>query len=114
LLNADWQEWNREGDGMLNGFVTSDRKLILKKITKRDFRITRAAACIMGFEEKGSSLTMKIQAGSQPQRSISFRCAKAPSTVTLANQRLAVVHAGRDFRVILPDMSTPADLIIEF
>jgi len=114
LLNADWQEWNREGDGMLNGFVTSDRKLILRKITKQDFRITRAAACIVGFEESGSSVTMKIQAGSQPQRSISFRCAKAPKSAMLANQRLDITQVGRDFSVSLPEMATPAELIIEF
>ncbi|MCB0315927.1 MAG: hypothetical protein KDH84_22180, partial [Calditrichaeota bacterium] len=42
LLNADWQEWNRQNNRILNGYVTSDRSVLLKLLTKTDFRITRA------------------------------------------------------------------------
>lgn len=42
LLNADWQEWDRKGDHQLNGYVTSDRTLVLKRTKRKGFGGRRA------------------------------------------------------------------------
>jgi peptidoglycan/xylan/chitin deacetylase (PgdA/CDA1 family) len=114
VLNADWQEWNRAGDGMVDGYVTSDRQLTLRPIERQGFRITRAEVRLAGIEEKVSTVTLKLHPAPSSQGSISFRCAKKPARVVLANQALEISQAGRDFRVAVPEHATTLDLMIEF
>lgn len=114
VLNADWQEWNRAGDRMLNASVNSDRKLVLKKIGGTEFTLTRAAARIVDYKGEASRVILKLQANTQPEAAIHFRSAHAPKKVMLGNQQLEIVKSERDFCVKLPDFTGQADLIIGF
>ncbi|MCL4705558.1 hypothetical protein KJ068_10375 [bacterium] len=112
VLNADWQEWNRTGDRMLNASVDSDRKLILKKIDGGEFALTRAAARIVDYKGDASRVILTLQANAQPDAAICFRSSKAPKSVMLGNQQLEIVQSERDYCVKLPDFTGQADLII--
>ncbi|RIK76290.1 hypothetical protein DCC62_11645 [candidate division KSB1 bacterium] len=114
VLNADWQEWNRAGERMLNASVTSDRKIILKKIDGGEFALTRAAARIVDYKGESSSVTLTLQANAQPEAAICFRSSKAPKSVMLGNQKLESVKSERDYCVKLPDFTGQADLAIGF
>jgi len=114
LLHADWQEWDRKGDEVLNGYVTSDRRLLLKKTGKADFVISRATVAIADYKEKKTAVTMKIQSNGQPGNTIWFRCANPPQSVRLGNQKLDFAKAEREVRLRLPEFSGQAELVINF
>lgn len=114
VLNADWQEWNRAGDRMLDASVDSDRKLVLTKIDGGEFALTRAAARIVDYKGEASRVILRLQANAQPEAALWFRSAKAPRSVMLGNQKLEFIKSERDCYVALPDFAGQADLVIGF
>jgi hypothetical protein len=114
LLHADWQEWNRTGDNMLNGYVTSDRKIVLKRLTGNDFRITRATLPIVEFSQTGNSISLKLQNAEVGERSFWFSSTAAPKNVMLNNSKITCETSTDFFRLTLPEFAEKADLQIEF
>ncbi len=114
LLHADWQEWDRKGDEVLNGYVTSDRRLLLKKTEKADFVISRATVAIADYKEEKTAVKMRIQSNGQPSNTIWFRCSKPPQSVRLGNQKLDFAKTEREVRLTLPEFSGQAELAINF
>ena len=53
-LNADWQEWN-DNDSHIKGFVRSDRRIELVKISSAGFHLTRANLPILAVKETSDS-----------------------------------------------------------
>lgn len=113
ILNADWQEWNRNGDSLLDGFVMSDRRIMLKKIDG-DFALTKAGLPIMNFKEDSSSVTLTLANREGAERMIAFRSDRTPQKITFGDQVLAVVAAGRHYRINLPEFSEKKELVIQF
>ena len=51
-LNADWQEWEDSNDGHIKGFVRSDGRIELVKVSASGFHLTRANLPILAVKEK--------------------------------------------------------------
>jgi len=60
-LNADWQEWN-SNDGHIKGFVRSDRRIELVKISTPGFHLTRANLPVLSAVEKPGTLALRLAA----------------------------------------------------
>ena len=66
LMNADWQEWD-ESNGHIKGFVRSDRRVELVKVSTPGFHLTRANVAILTVNEKPGSLALRLGApGPEP------------------------------------------------
>lgn len=114
LLNADWQQWNRNYDYMLNGYVTTDRTIKLHRLQQPGFWITRCTLPIAGFEESATLLTLRLSNGSDNNRIIEFRSDRAPKNATVRGAAIAVVKLGNVYRLILPEFADSAELQISF
>lgn len=114
LLHADWQEWNRAGDHALNGYVTSDRKIILRKLASGDFRITRAALPIVEFSQSENTVSLTLQNAETGERSLWFSSAKAPKKALLNSGEIPFEKSSGSFRLTLPEFAEKADLQIMF
>jgi hypothetical protein len=112
LLHADWQEYDRKGDQQLNGYVMSDRTLVLTDI--KGFGVTRATLPIASAKGAASKVTLALDSNSAAGNSLRFRAAKAPRQVTMAGQTLQAAASGADYEVTLPEFRDHADLNIEF
>jgi ribosomal protein S18 len=114
LLHADWQEWNRRGDHMLNGYVTSDRKIVLRRLTGTDFRITRATLPIVDFLQSENIVSVTLQNAEAGERSLWFSSATGPKKVLLNAGEIPFEKSAGHFRLTLPEFAEKADLQIEF
>jgi len=114
LLNADWQEWNRNDDHILRGYVMSNRRLVLREVSKCDFVIVQSTVPIVGFNESESRLLLTL--GGHPHRegTIGFRCFQTPRELRLNHQSLGVRKEGEQFQVNLPEYHDKAEFIVLF
>ncbi|NUO82350.1 hypothetical protein HUU05_19930, partial [candidate division KSB1 bacterium] len=113
LLHADAQEWNRNGGDLVQGFVLSDRRLVLKPSRFNAFVISRASLPITNFKEEASVLTLSLRKGAGAD-SIWFQCAKPPQRLTFNNQPLRFQKVSNEYRVTLPDFVEQAKVTIAF
>jgi hypothetical protein len=112
LLNADWQEWNRNGDNRLNGYVTSDRRLLLRKTDKSGFIVSKATVPILGFKESQEGVTLLLGRPIESERSLSFRYPKPPGKVVFNGETLTYSRRGTGYQVALPEFTERAELAI--
>jgi len=61
LLNADGFEWNSRGDSQLEGYVTSNRIVNLKKLTTNQFSFLKSTVEITNVSENKNSIVLKIK-----------------------------------------------------
>lgn len=88
LLNADWFEWNRKGDSILKGFVTSDRTVVLTKINP-PFQIKQTNLLIIDAQQTKGSLLLKVQEGAiDQQNEIYFSSEKEIKDLKFNGQKL--------------------------
>jgi hypothetical protein len=113
VLNADWQEWNRNGDSLLDSFVISDRRVVLKKIAS-DFILVKAGLPIVDFKEDSSSVALTLATRENPERVIAFRGGGSPQKITFGDQILNVVLSGGNYRIDIPQFSEKTELVIQF
>ena len=113
LLNADWQEWNRQNNRILNGYVTSDRSVLLKLLTKTDFRITRANLPVTSLRESENSITLTLAAGSDDSSELSFQCARKPAKVRWNGREIATAFQRQSHTVSLPDGEGKLEIVFE-
>jgi hypothetical protein len=113
LLHADAQAWNRNGDELVQGFVSSDRQLVLKLSRLNEFMISRASLPITNFSEDAAALSLRLRNGAK-ENVIWFRCAKPPQRLTFNDQPQSFQKIGNDFRVTLPNFVEQGELRIAF
>jgi hypothetical protein len=114
LLNADWQEWDRKLDHQLNGYVTSDRTLVLAKAKRTGFALTRATLPVTAFQETASGISLTLGSAVDGASALWFRATKPPKTITLAGRALRSAKVGLDYEVPLPEVQAKSELRIEF
>jgi hypothetical protein len=114
VLHADWQEYNRQGDGQLSGYVTSDRTLRFQPLSSPGFALTSATVPIGELISHADSLTLKLEKGSQPERQMAFTSARQPGEFQLNGQTLAPVVSGAEYRLTLPEYQAPATLVVRW
>ena len=112
LLNADWQEWNHNGDSMLNGYVTSDRRVVLRKVHKPAFVVSKATVPVVGFKESHEGVTLLLGHPTDSERSLSFRYPRPPGRVVFNGETLTYSRRGTGYQVALPEFTERAELAI--
>ena len=114
LLNSDWQEWNRDAPGVLNGFVTSDSKVILQSL-ENDFFITNTNVRITNYEESANAITLFLDKHEKKETPvIRFCSASTPGKVSLDGKVLTVRTISNMYEVELPSFTQTAKLDIRF
>jgi hypothetical protein len=114
LLNADSQEWNRNGDYLLRGQVNSDRKVILRKIKNSTFNIIRCNMQVMDVREKGSTITLSIKPPVVEDCVLAFQSDKQPKAISTDSGKLEFVKKDNEYIVHLPGFKKQSDISIEF
>ena len=114
LLHADGQEWDRGGDMVLNGYVNSTRRLLLKKTTRYDFVVSRSTVTITDYKESSSAITLSIRKNGLEERALWFRCSRPPKMIKLGEQQLNFTSTTRDYGVALPEFAGEQNLVISF
>jgi hypothetical protein len=114
LLNSDFQEWNRKGDHLLSGYVTTDRQIILAEHSGSDFYITRATLPIVDFDLSDSQITLLLKSGMSGQSEIWFQTVKAPKKVTVGNESMQIEKDYQQYKIKIPSFANTQELIIVF
>jgi hypothetical protein len=114
LLNSDYQEWNRKGDNILRGYVTSDRQIVLTKQSKRDFFITRATLPITDFDLSDSQISLQLKNMEKNPSEIWFQMERPPKKVTLGNELVKMNKHNQHYKITVPPSTNTQELIIVF
>lgn len=112
-LNADWQEWNAF-DGDIKGFVRSDRRIELVKISTAGFRLTRATVPILSVTQKPGTLALRLAAPGPEAPQISLRSDRQLSRATLDGQDLKIRNIGRMYELELLPFTKESELLLYF
>ena len=111
LLNADWQESNQLAH-TLNGYVTNDRRLILKEVRNPAFVLSKATVPVVGLKEWHDGLKFTLDRPIESERTLAFRYPKPPQRVEFNGQPLTYLSHGSDYRVTLPEFTEKSELTI--
>jgi hypothetical protein len=98
VLNADWFEWNRKGDHSLNGYVTSDRTIILKQLQTKDLEFYSSDVLISKVKESETEVILTLSVnGAGQKRMIQFSSEKEVNSVLLNNQKITPATQGDQY-----------------
>jgi len=114
LLNADWQQLRLKRDAVLDGYVTTDRRLILQEMRNEKIMVSKATVPIIRIEKVANSLTFILGKKDQLEESIWFRSLRKPRNVTLNGIPLIYTKDLKDYKVTLPDFREGAKIKITF
>ena len=113
VVNADWQEWD-DSNGHIKGFVRSDRRIELVKVSTAGFHLTRANLQILAVKENPGTLALRLAApGSEPPR-VSLRSGQQLPRATLGGRDLKIGNVGRTYELELPSFTKESELILYF
>lgn len=112
-LNADWQEWD-DSDGHIKGFVRSDRRIQLVKVSTSGFHMTRANLPILAANEKPGTLALRLAAPSPEAPQVNLRSDRQLRRATLGGQDLRIRNIGRTYELELPPFTKESELILYF
>jgi len=112
-LNADWQEWN-SNDGHIKGFVRSDRRIELVKISTPGFHLTRANLPVLSAVEKPGTLALRLAAPGPESPRVSLQSDRPLRRATLGGKDLKITNAGRMYELELQSFTKESELILYF
>jgi hypothetical protein len=113
VVNADLQEWD-DSNRHIKGFVRSDRRIELVKISTAGFHLTRANLQILAVKEKPGTLALRVAARGQEEAYISLRSDRQLRQATLGGQDLEIRNVGRTYELKLPLFTKESELILYF
>jgi hypothetical protein len=113
VLNADWQEWD-DSTGHIKGFVRSDRRVELVKVSTAGFRLTRADLPILAVKEMPGTVILQLAAPGQTTPQVSLRSDRPLRRATFAGQNLKIRNVGRRYDLELPSLTKESELILHF
>lgn len=113
LLNADEQEWNRKDDGILSGYITSDRRLIMRPVNNSLFSLNKSTVPIVDFKASKNEMILKLTSPVRSIREITFQSPKTPVNAVFQKQNISILSENGTYKIMLPEYSTE-ELIINF
>jgi len=114
LLNADWQEYNRKGDKILNGFVTSDRQVVMRRTTLNNFTVTQATLPITDYQESSSNVSLKIKSNGKSDNTLWFDCSREPKSILFDSQKIQEEKKLSKYLLKIPEVQKETTLLIKF
>jgi hypothetical protein len=112
-LNADWQEWDGS-TGHIKGFVRSDRRIELVKVSASGFHLTRANRPILTVKEKPGTLALRLAARGLESPQVSLRTSQGLRRATLDGKHLEFRDIDGTYELELPPFTNESDLILYF
>ncbi|HEX7424709.1 MAG TPA: hypothetical protein VF311_12605 [Terriglobales bacterium] len=113
VLNADWQEWD-DSNGHIKGFVRSDRRIELVKVSTSGFHLTRANLPILTVNEKPGSLALRLAAPGPEPPQVSLGSDQQLRRATLGGRDLKTRNIDRTYELELPPFTKESELILYF
>ena len=113
ILNADWQEWD-DSHGHIKGFVRSDRRIELVKVSAPGFQLTRANFPILAVKETPGTLALRLGASGPETPQVSLRSDQQLHRVTLGERNLEIKQIGQTYELELPAVTKESVLILYF
>lgn len=111
VLNADWFEWNRIGDHRLNGFVTSDRIVALKKLQTKGFACHHSDFLITEIKENESEIILSIYSKNEQQDKLfRFSSEREIQSIHLNNKAIEPGVSGKHYDLEL-DLETGDNIL---
>jgi hypothetical protein len=113
VLNADWQEWD-DSNGHIKGFLRSNRRIELVKVSTSGFHLTRANLPILTVNEKPGRLVLRLATpGPEPPR-VSLGSDQQLRRATLGGEDLKITNIGRTYELEFPPFTKESELILYF
>ena len=113
-LNTDWQEWDGS-DGHIKGFVHSDRRIELAKVSIPGLYLLRANLPILAVNEKPGTLAFRLAAPpSLEAPQVSLRSDRQLRRATLGDQDLKITNIGRTYELEIPAFTKESELDLYF
>jgi uncharacterized membrane protein len=112
LLNTDYQEWNRKGNRQIRGFVTSDRRVILKKIECQDIHLLYADIIIMDVIENKEGIRFKLKGGKDGESKMCFLSHRDIKKITFQGKDIDYRLLNGKVQLSLPSFQKESDLFI--
>ena len=112
-MNADWQEWD-SNEGRIKGFVRSDRRIELAKVSIPGLYLLRANLPILAMKEAPGTLTMRLAALGPEAPRVSLRSDRQLRRATLAGQDLKITSVSRTYELEIPAFTKASELILYF
>ena len=101
-------------NGHIKGFVHSDRRIELVKMSTAGFHLTHANLPILAVKEKPGTLALRLEVpGSEPPH-VSLRSDRQMRRATLRGQDLKIGNIGRTYDLELPPFTKESELILYF
>jgi len=113
VLNADWQEWD-DSKGQIKGFVRSDRRVELVKVSAAGFLVRRADVQILAVKETPGTLTLQFAASGQERPQVTLQSDRPLRRATFGGQDLKIGSMGRTYELELPSFTKESELILHF
>jgi hypothetical protein len=89
VLNADWFDWNRQGKYRMNGYITSDRTVILKQLQTKGLMFYHSDILISHIKENESEIILFLpQDKEQQNKLVRFSSTTAVQSIQLNNQSI--------------------------
>jgi hypothetical protein len=114
VLHADWQEYNRKGDGQLTGFVNSDRTLQYIPLTQSGVALTSATVPFSEAKAEAGLLKLILEKGGLSERKLVFTSVQPLKGIRLEGRFLPGEVSGLSCQLTLPEYQAPATLEIRW
>jgi hypothetical protein len=112
-LHADWQEWD-EMAGNIKGFVRSDRRVELVKVSNPGFHLMRTNMSVLAVNQKPGTLALRLAAAGNEPVQVSLRSDQRLHRAALGGQGVKIRNIGRTYELDLPRFSKESELILYF
>ncbi len=112
-LNANWQEWD-SSHGRIKGFVPSDRRIELVRISIPGLYLLRANLQILTVNESSGMLALRLAASGPEPPQVSLRSDRQLRRATLGGQDLIITNIGRTYELEIPAVAKESELDLYF
>ena len=101
-------------NNMLNGYVVSDRNIILRELQSNEFFITYTDIRFLDISESVSEILLILAGKEQGSRRICFQSINRPRQITLESLAVECEERANQFQIKLPEYKDRAILCIKF
>lgn len=114
VLNADWQEFGRRSDGVLEGFVNSDRMLQYIPVRAGGVSLSSSTVPVREIQQDGDSLTLLLDPATSISRELTFSNSREIKQFVLNGKPIHAERSGSKYVVSLPEYDAPVSLALEW